>query len=346
VRRLSGAPVRLLLGLGISGLLAYLLLGRLDRASLGTAIASADPRPLLPAVALYFVAVWVRSVRWRLLLPRGRVSGLALFRALILGFTVNNLLPLRMGEVVRAYLLNRWCGVRYGPAIASLLVERVLDGLALAVILLAALPFVPAPGDLVQVGRLVGALFCVAAAVLALIAWRTNEVRALAGWLARPLPARVGALADRLVTGFAAGLGLVRGWRRLGSLFILSLLAWAFELSLYYLVMLGFPLPASFALALVAGAAANFATLVPSSPGYIGTFETALVGVLQQVPGVAPVVATAYALVVHAAVLVPVVLAGAVVLWLSGLSLAQLTAVAEHSRAASSQAGNTSPTAA
>ena len=55
-----------------------------------------------------------------------------LFRALVVGFTVNNLLPLRMGEVARAYLLSRWCRIPYGSTVASLLVERVLDGLSLA----------------------------------------------------------------------------------------------------------------------------------------------------------------------------------------------------------------------
>src|SRR5204863_4413553 len=125
-------------------LVANSLRGEVDQ--LSAALASADWRPIVPAVALYFVGVWFRSMRWGLLLPEHSVRTTTLFRSLVVGFTVNNLLPLRMGEVARAYLLARWCRIPYGSTVASLLVERVLDGLSLALLLLVALTLVPAPG--------------------------------------------------------------------------------------------------------------------------------------------------------------------------------------------------------
>src|ERR1700716_2835845 len=103
------------------------------------ALAAADWRLLPVAIGLYFVGVWLRSARWGLLLPGHLVTTSTLFRALVVGFTVNNLLPLRMGEIARAYLLSRWCRISYGSTVASLLVERVLDGLSLALLLLVAL---------------------------------------------------------------------------------------------------------------------------------------------------------------------------------------------------------------
>ncbi len=71
----------------------------------------------------------------------------------------------------------------------------------------------------------------------------------------------------------------------------------------------------------MSGATANFATLVPSSPGYVGTFDGALTRVLQDTAGVPLAAALAYAVVVHATLFVPVVIAGAVVLWRSRVSL-------------------------
>ncbi|MDQ6671591.1 MAG: flippase-like domain-containing protein, partial [Chloroflexota bacterium] len=127
-----------------AGLVVLLAYGMRDKASeLPSALAAADWRLIPPAMGVYFLGVWVRSVRWGMLLPEHGVKVSTLFRALVVGFTVNNLLPLRVGEVARAYLLARWCAIPYGTTVASLVVERVLDGLSLAVLLLVALALVP-----------------------------------------------------------------------------------------------------------------------------------------------------------------------------------------------------------
>jgi uncharacterized protein (TIRG00374 family) len=249
-----------------------------------------------------------------------------LFRALVVGFTVNNLLPLRMGEIARAYLLSRWCGIPYGTTVASLLVERVLDGLSLAVLLLVSLAFVPdPPGYLFVVGSVAVAGFLAAAALLALAAWRTSVITALAAYVARHLPVKLGALVERLLGNFARSLALVHDPLRLARLLGLSLLAWCFELGLFFVLLLSFGLPASYPLALLIGSAANFATLVPSSPGYVGTFDGVLINVLRDVTGIAAGPAAAYDVIVHAALFLPVVLVGTLVLWRSHVTINQIT---------------------
>jgi uncharacterized membrane protein YbhN (UPF0104 family) len=119
----------------------------------------------------------------------------------------------------------------------------------------------------------------------------------------------------------------VRGAHRLGVILGLSVLAWCFELGLFYVLMLGFPLPASVPLAFLVGSAANFATLIPSSPGYVGTFDGALIKVLTDSAGVPPdpAVAGAYALVVHATLFLPVIILGTLVLWRSHMTFRQIT---------------------
>jgi uncharacterized protein (TIRG00374 family) len=249
-----------------------------------------------------------------------------LFRALVVGFTVNNLLPLRMGEIARAYLLSRWCGVPYGTTVASLLVERVLDGLSLAVLLLVSLAFVPdPPGYLFVVGALAAAGFLTAAALLALAAWRASVITEMAAYVARHLPSHAGARVVGLLGSFARSLVLVHDPLRLARLLGLSLLAWCLELGLFFVLLLSFGLPASYPLALLVGSAANFATLVPSSPGYVGTFDGVLVNVLGDVAGIPAGQALAYDVVVHAALFLPVVLVGTLVLWRSHVTINQLT---------------------
>jgi glycosyltransferase 2 family protein len=308
-------------GLAISaGLLALLLRG-VEPAALGAALGSADLRFLPPAVGLYFVAVGIRSRRWQLLLPPGAASTGVLYRALLVGFTLNNLLPVRLGEVGRAYLLGRWRGVPYGVSAASLVVERVLDGLALAALLLASLLVVPAPGYVLGVGLVVGSLFAVGGAVVLLGATNHAALTRLVTAVGGRLPGRLGAVGQSLGLGFVDGLRLVRGGGLLARLVGLSLLSWLCELSLYYVLMFAFPMPRSFGLAVLAGAGANFATLVPSSPGYVGTFDGALTRLLVDTTGMSQAVALAYAVVVHATLFVPVVAAGLLVLWRARVSV-------------------------
>jgi uncharacterized protein (TIRG00374 family) len=320
--------LRFFLPFAISAVLLLLVINsvRGEADQLAAALNSADWRLIVPAVGFFFAGLWLRSVRWGQLLPEYAIKTSTLFSALVVGFTVNNLLPLRMGEVARAYLLSRWCRVPYGATIASLVIERVLDGLSLAVLLLIALRLVPgAPAYLLAVGVLAAGGFLVGALLLALAAWRASAVTGFVGFFARLLPERFGGALTRLSQSFARSLTLVHDPPRLARLLGISLLAWCCELGLFFVLLLSFGLPASYPLALLVGSAANFATLIPSSPGYVGTFDGVLINVLRDVAGVAAGQAAAYDVVVHAALFLPVVLVGTLVLWRSHVSIDQIT---------------------
>jgi glycosyltransferase 2 family protein len=338
VKLSGGAIMRLVLSFGISAVLLFLLIRSVDSTSLGIALGEADWRLIVPAIVLYFVGAWLRAVRWGLLLPEFHVPSRTLFGALVVGFTVNNLLPIRMGEVARAYLLARWRRIPYGASIASLVVERVLDGLSLALLLLLGLRFVPtAPGYLVLASVLIAAAFVGGAVVLALAAWRASIIVAITDRLTRPLPARLRALAMRLAESFARSLSLLRGHGRFARVVGLSLVAWCVELSLFLVLMPSFGIPLNPALALLVGSAANFATLVPSSPGYVGTFDGALITVLRDTAGIAAAPATAYAIVVHATLFLPVVVLGTLVLWRSHMTFDQITHAPDRSAAGTAE---------
>jgi glycosyltransferase 2 family protein len=261
-------------------------------------------------------------MRWRLLLPDGAAPTGALFKSLIVGFSVNDLLPARLGEVARAYLIKRSNNVPYAVAFASLVVERILDGLSLVVWLVAALVVVPsAPGYLYFLGFVAGLAFCACAGFVALVAYRPHRLELFAHRLADRLPSGAVSRLGELMRGVDQAIRQLRVGRRLAKLVALSLVGWASELGLFYAVMLGFRFPASAADAFVTGAAANFATLVPSSPGYVGTFDGVIVKVLTDSIGVTTDLAVAYAVVVHATLFVPVVALGSIILWRANLSL-------------------------
>jgi uncharacterized protein (TIRG00374 family) len=327
----KASTLRLLIPFAISaGLLILLVSSMRDQlGDIPADVARADWSLIPPAIALYFVGVWVRSMRWSLLLPEHAVKTTTLFRALVVGLTVNDVLPLRAGEVARAYLLARWCRIPYGTTVASLIVERVLDGLSLAVLLLVALTLVPsAPVYLLVGGVGAIAIFLTAATLLALAAWRASAIMMVAAFFARLLPARFGTIIEQLAANFARSLALVHSPGRLVRMLGLSLLAWCLELGVFFVLMISFRLPASYPVALLVGSAANFATLVPSSPGYAGTFDFTLTRVLQDVAGVPIPAATAaaYDVVVHYVTLIlPVVVVGILVLWRSHMTFGQIT---------------------
>ncbi|HEY7066821.1 MAG TPA: lysylphosphatidylglycerol synthase transmembrane domain-containing protein, partial [Chloroflexota bacterium] len=298
-------------------------------AALVAALAQANFLFVVPAIAVYFFGVWLRSVRWKLLLApavastqKGTASGAPpalstqyLFRVLVIGFTVNNLLPARLGEVARAYLLWRGEHVEPGATIATIVLERVLDGLTLCAFAGAAALLVPFPAALQRAAWATAAIFLVATLGLVGFLLLPGPFVALASRVLRLLPERFAALGERLVHSFVDGLAVLRRAHALGAVLGLSVLAWLAEATMYYVIMLGFPFPARPEAALLGTAAANFGAMIPSSPGYVGTFDLPLQIVLTEVFDVSRALATSYTLVLHAALVVPVVLLGLFFLW-------------------------------
>src|SRR5438132_3133330 len=126
--------IQLALGIVISGASIGLLLRVIDADAVLSALAGVDGRVALGAVAMHLLAMFVRSALWRRLLAIP-VPTATLFKVSIIGFAVSYIMPLRVGEVARAYLLSRWRGIAYGTTLASLVAERVLDGLCVGGIL-------------------------------------------------------------------------------------------------------------------------------------------------------------------------------------------------------------------
>jgi uncharacterized protein (TIRG00374 family) len=282
-------------------------------------------------VAIYLLAMCVRSVLWQRLLPTAR-STATLFRVIILGFAVSYLLPLRIGELARAALMKRWCGIDYGTTLASLVAERVLDGLCVSGLLLVALAFVPAPPYVSVLAMALAAIFGGIATLLMVASWRLQGLLALAAFVGGPLPRRPRDIVQNLTHGFAHGLEPLRKWRALPGLVLLSLVGWLCQFTVFYLLMLAFRVPASVPTALLDGGVANFATLLPSAPGFVGTFDATLIKLLMDIQGVSVENATAYVLAVHSVLVVPIIVLAAALLWRTDLSLIHLMSLSLSAR--------------
>lgn len=319
------------MGLAISLLLVILMFRSLEFASVGRALAEAEFAYLAPALALYFAGVFVRTVRWSVLMrPIGRVGLHRLFAVMVMGFMANDILPLRAGEAVRAYLLWRKERLEPGATVATIVVERIFDGLVLTGFLVVAGLLIDLDSWLSQLAWVAGAVFLVAVAFVLALTTVPTLLMSLASALLAPLPLRLRQLALRLLTTFVDGLAVLRRGRDTAAVALLSAVAWLLEASMYYALMFSFPFKAQYLASILGTAVANLGTMVPSSPGYVGTFDLPLSAVLVGTFSIDPSLAASYTLLVHAALVLPVVLLGLFFLWRDGLTLARLTSQEEY----------------
>lgn len=276
-----------------------------------SALGAADYRVLPPALALYFTGVWVRALRWRhLLAPVEKLTARLLFPVVVIGYMANDLLPLRLGEFVRAYALRERAGVRPSASLATIAVERICDGLTMLGFLFVASFFIAFNAQLRQLAAITAVVF----SLLLLALWgvvRSDRVLArLLVLLARLLPAAIGQRLAALVESFVAGLRVLRSGRELAAVLAFSVVAWLCEAAMYLTIASGFGFRLGLAGALLTTGVANLATLIPSSPGYVGTFEAGVVLVLNGLLGLTRERALSYAVVVHAALYFPITLWG------------------------------------
>lgn len=302
---------RFWLGLAISLVFLWLALRGQDVRQVWRALGDADYRALPLALVFYFAGVWVRALRWRhLLAPVRRLTARALFPVVVIGYMANNILPLRLGEFVRAYVLRERARVPSSASLATIAVERIFDGLTMLGFLLVASLFIAFNEQLRRLAFIATAIFGVL--LLALIAIvRSDQLRArLLALLGRFLPAPIAARVNALAESFIGGLQILRSWRDLAAVACFSVLAWLLESTMYLTIAPGFGLSLGPAGALLTTAVANLATLIPASPGYVGTFEAGVRIVLEGVLDLPPERVLSYALVVHATLYFPVTLWG------------------------------------
>ena len=294
---------------------------------------------LVLSIPSYIAAVWVRALRWRYLtesiapMPRS-----TLFRAMAIGFMVNNLLPLRIGEIARSWYLARETGTSATSVLGSVAVERVIDVIVLLVLAMIGLLVAGSESDeggLLAQGALL--LLPVALAPLAgLIALRLQPefVYRTVHFFARPLPDRVGQGLESVLRRFTDGLGALRGGTHLVWIVLHSITIWLILSTIPMLagiaafgIDLGSPVH-TLVLSWVVLAVVGVAVAIPSAPGFFGPYQLAFKAVLVRL-GVDPATALAVGLLVWFVFWVTLTVLGLVVLRMRHTSLGELTSRSE-----------------
>ncbi|MFQ3534507.1 MAG: lysylphosphatidylglycerol synthase transmembrane domain-containing protein [Aggregatilineales bacterium] len=326
----------LALGIVVSTVFLYIGLQGVQLDEVGRRIVGAELIWLVPSVAIYFLAVWGRTWRWHYLLrPMKRVSLRALFPVVVIGYMGNNVYPFRAGEVIRAYVLKRNEGVSLTGSLATIVVERIFDGLVMLMFVFAALPFAPIEAEWLRTVVIFGTLFFFGALAifLALAARPVYTQRLAYGAITRTLPRRAHAPLLNLIDRFLDGLKSLRSPRDLLMTLLTSVFIWLTETTKYWFVMHAFNFEVSFFALMIMTAVVNLATTLPAAPGYIGTFHTPGILVLETFR-VNSEVAASYTIVLHAALWLPITLLGFVYLIREGLSWRSFEEAARAAEAA------------
>ncbi len=322
---------RFWLGVVISlALLAYVF-HQTDLFSIGAVLSRANYFYLLPALLLYFVGVWIRAVRWRFLLRSIKpVPVNALFPVVVIGYMANDILPLRIGEVVRAFVLGQEQGISKAATLVTIVVERLFDGLTMIAFIAGASLFLPLNDYLRATLALGAAIFVGIVVVLILVASLRERLDRLILFVLGRLPSHWGDRAAKLIDSFLHGLSVLRSPVDALAAFACSIAAWLFEAGMYLVLALGFQILVPYPVFVLATAVANLVTIVPSTPGYVGVFDAPVKYVLTLF-GVEPNLAASFTLVLHAALIAPVTLLGFFYAWRAGFSLTQLSRPASAS---------------
>jgi glycosyltransferase 2 family protein len=294
-------------------------------------LAGTDLRWVVLTLLMVPFQVFLRSARWRLLLPRRpdgeRPAVLRVMPVLLAGYLGNLVLPARLGEPVRGYLIARREHLGFARVLGSVLLERVIDLATLALVAVGAAIAAGAPAWMIR-GMVIVAIIGVVVAVVLMASGIERAVRVLS----RFLGARFQRVSTGLrhVTHFGEGAGGASGAGPLATAILISGATWFFVAATYWLLGRSLGLGIEPAGALLIAAVATLGTAIPSAPAHIGTFEVAAVVAATSL-GVPGEQALALALLAHAITTLPFALLGAgAVAWMS----ISLSSVADQAVAA------------
>ena len=315
------------LGVAISILFIWLALRGLKLDEFWSAVKQANYIWLIPGIGVYFIGVWIRAWRWHYLLgPIKKIPTKTMFPITTIGYMGNNIYPARAGEVLRAVILKRREGVSVSASLATIIVERIFDGVVMLAFvfvnlgelakLTSASGFV---GNIQQVA-LIGTGVFIGALIVFLIAAMYPHMTARIGlwFIYRLLPKRLHERVISLMNKFLDGLASLRSPFNVLMVFFTSVIIWLLETGKYWFVMHAFDFSVSFFALMLMNGIVNLATTIPSAPGYIGTFDAPGIAVLTAY-GVEHSIAVGYTLVLHVALWVPITALGAYYLAREGI---------------------------
>ncbi len=301
----------------------YLAFRNVPLADLRVALARFDVRWLVPAFTISFALQLFRTWRWQLeLRPLQRISFWRLWVVTSVAYMAINLLPVRLGEFVRPWLLSRRSRVTFSNVVGNLVVEKTMDSVVIVFYILVGLLSTPNLPPWVRRGAWFPAIGAGVIVSFALLLWWQGEPF-VDRWVGRWLPAGAATALKRVTRALLDGMRILPDGRLLALVFGVSVALWFLPILSSYVIICAFGFAVSFSAALIVFIFIGFGTALPNAPGMIGTFQWACVLALGLF-GVAKADALAYGLVLNAIQLLSLVAQGLIALPLAGVGVADM----------------------
>jgi uncharacterized protein (TIRG00374 family) len=295
---------------------------------------------LIVGFVFVMATYWARAIRWQYLLsPVGPTRFRTVLRTTVIGFAALAILPARVGDVLRPYLLARREGLATTATLATVVMERVLDLIAvLALLAIYVWGFTgdsPLPDRLINPVKVSAALAAAVSVVLMAVMWvlatHPERIGKLAATAARVLPGRLSERVGRLASTFSGGFAAARNPRALLLAVIWSFPLWLAIAAEAWAVTVAFGIDMPFAGTFLLQALLVIGVAVPT-PGGVGSYHEAYRIGVTTFFGAPNDRAVAAAIVTHAISFVPVVLLGVIFMAQDGLSVSRLTDLAGQVR--------------
>ncbi|OQA89704.1 MAG: hypothetical protein BWY26_01601 [Elusimicrobia bacterium ADurb.Bin231] len=316
---------RIIIGVGISVFFIYFVVRNTDCRNIVSIISTGSYWWVMPAIIGYTLSFVFRAFRWKYLFaPVKTFSPKNLFPSLIMGFAANSIFPMRFGEIMRAYIVGKKYGISKSSAFATIVLERIMDGISVILLFLLIMPFLPALPSWTRTLLSIAIIFFIGALISAsVMILKKDYVKFL-----RRIPFIKDTWKEKIVSkasSFIIGLGTIADKKNFSMAIFYSFIVWIFEtLNLFFLIKvvgINVSLPvAVFILFVVA-----IGVSIPAAPSSIGTFEFFLVGGMVFF-GIAKEQALAAGLIVHVIGVVYILLLGLYYFLKEGISYKEITA--------------------
>jgi len=280
---------------------------------------------IVVASLIFLVSYAARVLRWQILFSPLHPRIVNVFHALNVGYFLSNILPARLGDVARAYLIGELEGVSKARALSTVVVERLSDGLTVVLLLAVSALFVPnIPVQAQQGAALTAIAGIVGITVLLTLSFNKERGLALLRRLTAPIKIlqhpKLWQILESLIDGFA----VLRSPKPVLGVGVCALLAWVLGGLTFWTTSLAtnshIPVTAAFLVMTIT----SLTVVIPSSPGYVGVFHAGAVFILTTMFQVDQTIALSYAIVIHALTYIWIIILGVFSMWREGISMSSL----------------------
>jgi len=269
---------KLLIGIAVSTIFFYLTLKGVDLKVVLAELRNKSYEFLLPVAAVFILTQIIRSLRWGVLLsPIKAINQRALFPITSVGFMAIIVAPMRLGEIVRPYLINVKQSVPLGSGIATIFIERIMDLLMLLFFLSVILHETALPDWIARSGTVLLGIILLAFLFIILFVAFPEKIKKFLFPITKRFPRRVAKGFEAFIENIAAGFRVISSISKFTKVFLLSFIVWLLSTLAVYLLFSFYKLPLGILAAFAVTTITALGISLPAAPGFIGNFQFACI---------------------------------------------------------------------